>query len=91
MKNLLNISGNIEYTTKGRPHILKMSGLREYCGYSFKNHTCESKLKTECHKYIQTSKTTFASRLAPVVFCGTPCMYIVQCTYSVQVTPFTCT
>ena len=32
-----------------------------FVGYWFKNQTCESRLTTDCHKWIKSSKTTFNS------------------------------
>ena len=44
------ISPVILTTQKKADHILEKSRLGVFCVYCFKNHTCESKLTTECHK-----------------------------------------
>ena len=36
---MLNISGNIDRTKKA-DHILEMTGLWDFFGFGFKNHTC---------------------------------------------------
>ena len=49
INEIANISGNND-STKTADHILEMSEQGEFGGYCFKNHTCESRLTTECHK-----------------------------------------
>ena len=44
------ISPLILTTQKKADHILEKSRLGVFCVYCFKNHTCESRLTTECSK-----------------------------------------
>ena len=49
LNEIVNISGII-YKTKTAEHVLKMSGLGEFCYYRFNYGTCETILTTESHK-----------------------------------------
>ena len=58
---------------KKADHILEISGQGDYCGYCFKNHTCESRLQRLNVTNKFKVQRRLSNRLATVMFRGTPC------------------
>ena len=71
LNEILNISGNIESTEKA-DHTLKIPELGEFCGYCFRNYTCEKRLTVYVTNKFKVLGR-LSSRLANVMFRGTPC------------------